>query len=186
MSDDPWSDWYSVPELAPKLGMSTATLKRRLAQWSKVGGPILLGNGRGAEVQAEKIARPQGDEWRARVRASVLAQSAARAKAGADQPKPDSKEPPPLTTDQSAAQSFLRLVELERAERQRIAAENATLLERAIRAEAKAEAQEATITALSAAHDAQAALAADLAQRLAKAEDRLAARRWWWRFWGNA
>ncbi len=189
MSDDPWSDWHTVPELAPKLGMSQATLKRRLTLWSRTGERMLLPNGRGAEVQAEKVARPQGDEWRARVRLSALAQMADQS---ADQDKPDSKATPSLTSAQGDAQGFLRLVEIERAERQKIAAENDTLRERAVRAETLADAQIQTISALSAALAAQEARAADLAQRLADAErDRDAERaevrrllaRPWWKLW---
>lgn len=94
MSDQQWSDWYSAPDLAPRLNLSIATLKRRLTQWSRDGQPIVLTDGRSVEIQAEKIARPQGDEWRVRLRGALPDVSA-------DPERSVSKEPPPLTGAQS-------------------------------------------------------------------------------------
>lgn len=104
MSDEPWSDWYSVPDLAPRLGVSVATLKRRLTDWSRDGRPIVLPGGRSVEIQAEKISRPQGDEWRVRVRGALADQST-------DPERIDSKATPPTSSAQGDAQALTRVLD---------------------------------------------------------------------------
>lgn len=78
MTDQQRSDWLSVEEAAPRLGVSVSTLKRRIIQWAKDGNPIRLPDGRSVEIDAEQVERPQGYVWQVRVNGDL----------------------PPLTTDQ--------------------------------------------------------------------------------------
>lgn len=174
MSDQPWSDWYSVPELAPRIHLSVATIKRRLAQWSHDGKPIALADGSSLPIQAEKIARPQGDEWRVRVRGALPPVSAAPE-------RPDSKPAPPvsapMSADHAALMAVREILSEERSERRKLATENAALSERAGRAELLAEqlaAERERITTLAAERN-------ELRRQLTLAEER--GRRPWWRRW---
>jgi hypothetical protein len=138
MTDQQRSDWLSVEEAAPRLGVSVSTLKRRIIQWAKDGNPIRLPDGRSVEIDAEQVERPQGYVWQVRVNGDLPPLTTDQI---IDQNGAHSEEPPPISpdlgADQAAAPVPWIVFESERAERQKTAAENADLRERAGRAEAR-------------------------------------------------
>lgn len=188
MTDQQRSDWLSVEEAAPRLGVSVSTLKRRIIQWAKDGNPIRLPDGRSVEIDAEQVERPQGYVWQVRVNGDLPPLTTDRI---IDQNGAHSEEPPPISpdlgtdlgTDQSAAPVPWIAFESERAERQKTAAENADLRERAGRAEARGDllATQLAETQATIAHERTRRDAAEA--RAVEAEKR--ARQPWWRRWGQ-
>lgn len=75
------SDWFTVPVLAAGLGVSQATLKRRIRD----GKPVQIAPGKTVEIEVELLERPQGHEYRVRVKGQMPALST-------DQPPAVSKE----------------------------------------------------------------------------------------------
>lgn len=134
------SSWMTVPAMARRLDISEANLKRRIRD----GKPVQVAPGQFIEVEAEMIERPQGHEWRVRVKGPMPAISTA-------QEQTDSVGEAPLSSDQGTAPPFnesaLNILDMllqssldaERRQAETVAA----LRERVGRAEAAVEAQEA-------------------------------------------
>ena len=72
-TDQQRSDWLTVEAAAKRLGVSPATIKRRI-QDSK---PVRLAGDRSVELESELIERPQGHEWRVRIKGALLPISSA-------------------------------------------------------------------------------------------------------------
>src|SRR4051812_9350895 len=96
MAEQQRSDWLSVEEVAPRLGVSVSTLKRRIIQWAKDGNPIRLPDGRSVEIDAEQVERPQGYVWQVRVNGDLPPLTTDRI---IDQNGAHSEEPPPISPD---------------------------------------------------------------------------------------
>lgn len=159
MSDQHRSDWLTVEAAAARLGVSPATVKRRIND----GKPVRVAGDRSVEIEAEQVARPQGHEWQVRIRTALPPIKAA-------QERSDSESAAPINSaqDDSGALTALREAWAEdRAVLGTLRTENADLRERAGRAETRADLAERRVRELEA------------------ERDRLTARleRPWWRFW---
>lgn len=155
MSDHRRSEWLTVEAAAKRLGVSAATVKRRIGD----GKPVRLAGDRSVELEAEMIERPQGHEWRVRITGELPPLTS-------DHERGDTESTPLLNGAQEDSGALLAALDAMTG-----LVADVRVLERengALRAE----------------RDAAEARAADLADRLAQAEAKLAARRWW-RFWGR-
>lgn len=175
------SGWLTVPEMARRLDVSQANLKRRIRD----GKPVQIAPGRYVDLDVEMIDRPQGHEYRVRVRGDMPALRI-------DQPETGSEEAVPPSTDHEQSRALDILDALFQAnaktmERQAERLERyADLLwqETAKRAAAEERADQAErerTAAQDALMDAQAALDRERAAR-EQAERELRERRWW-RWW---
>jgi excisionase family DNA binding protein len=180
-ADHDRSGWFTVEAAAKRLGVSASTVKRRIQD----GKPIRTAFGSSVEFDREMVERPQGHEWLVRFRSDLPPISSAP-----ERSLPESTPAP--SSDQGDSGALTALVDAlaeERAERQRLAAENAELRERVGRAEADAayanrERQRAddlaeTLIALRAALSAKEAALADTERE----RDRLRNRGFWARLW---
>ena len=89
MTDQDRSDWLPTDEAAARLGVSVATIKRRIAD----GKPVRLPSGDSVELEAEMLERPQGHEWRVRIVGALAALNS-------DQERSDQDESAPLSAAQ--------------------------------------------------------------------------------------
>lgn len=130
-TDQDRSSWLTVEATAKRLGVSPATVKRRIVDRK----PVRIAGDRSVEIEAEMIERPQGHEWLVRIKGDPPPISTV-------QERTDSEEPPALNIAQEGSEALTMLREAwaeDRALLSTLRAENADLRERVGRAEAAIE-----------------------------------------------
>ncbi len=154
------SDWLTVEQAAARLGVSPATIKRRIQD----GKPVRLPGDRSVALEAEMIERPQGHEWRVRIIGALPPISS-------DPERTHSEEAPALTSVQDRSDDRSEALRMAF---ERLAAQDATIAAKDAEI-ARLNAQALTLVTRAAAAE---ALAAERAAEL----ERERARRWW-RWW---
>lgn len=149
------SDWLTVEAAAARLGVSAATIKRRIQDRK----PVRLASGTSVELEVEMIERPQGHEWRVRIIGALPPISS-------DPEQTESESPPAISSVQDRPDIAIGLLE-------RLAAQDATLAAKDLEI-ARLNAQALTLAE-------RAARAEGERDALAAENDRL--RRPWWRNW---
>jgi hypothetical protein len=95
------SDWMTVEATAQRLGTSTATVKRRIAD----GKPVRLQSGRSVTIEAEMLERAQGHEYRVRIVGDAPPPPALTAPLMLLADRSHSEAPPALGSAQDSAQT---------------------------------------------------------------------------------
>lgn len=165
-TDQDRSGWLSVEAAADRLGVSVATVKRRIHD----GKPVRVAGNRSVEIEAEQVSRPQGHEWQVRIRTALPP-------IRSDHERSDSEEQTPIRSVQDDSGALSALRDLLEADRETIAekdAQLATSVERII--DLSRQLGEATTRA-----DMLQAERNDLAAELVRIREK--AERPWWRFW---